>query len=149
MYGIMSLLHALVLTHLKNTQIKFNDMHFLGKSLVATQEKVTTWIFYGKLHVRLLIQLWLITLLLFFNSLLNLYQMVGTWLSMSVIGCHVVLFLVFLCSGFRSPLSPLFCFITVFVIICVSQMKYRTPMQTEHMFIMWRCIGIKAEVSRE
>ena len=47
---------------------------------------------------------------------------------MSVAGPIVVLFVVFLYSGFRSPLSVLLCFITMFVIIYVSL----TSMRTEH-----------------
>ena len=39
---------------------------------------------------------------------------------MSVVGPIVLLFVVFLSSGFRSPLSYLFCFITVFMLIFVS-----------------------------
>ena len=41
-------------------------------------------------------------------------------LSMSVGELIVVLLMVILCFGFRSPLSPLLCFITVFLIICIS-----------------------------
>ena len=40
-------------------------------------------------------------------------------LTVNVFGwAHRGLVVVFLCSGFRSPLDPLLCFITVFVIIC-------------------------------
>ena len=39
---------------------------------------------------------------------------------MSVVGLIVVMFVVFLCSGFRSPSHPLICFSSVFMIICVS-----------------------------
>ena len=45
------------------------------------------------------------------GSLSNRFQLVVTWLSMSVVGLIVVLFVVFLCSGFRS---------TVYLNICVS-----------------------------
>ena len=48
------------------------------------------------------------------------YKMVDAWLSMSVVGLIVVLFVCFLCSGFRSPLSTLLYFITVFLLVCVS-----------------------------
>ena len=47
------------------------------------------------------------------RSLLNMFWMVGSRLSMFVAGLIVVLFVVFLCFGFRSSWSPLFCFITV------------------------------------
>ena len=36
-----------------------------------------------------------------------------------MVGLIVVLFVVFLRSGFRPPLKPLLCFITMFLIICV------------------------------
>ena len=36
-----------------------------------------------------------------------------------MVGPIVDLFVVFLCSGFRSPLSHMLCFITVFVITCI------------------------------
>ena len=39
---------------------------------------------------------------------------------MSVVGPIEVLFVVFLSTGFRSPLSPLYGFITAFLILCVS-----------------------------
>ena len=39
---------------------------------------------------------------------------------MSVVEPIVALFVIVLCSGFRSPLIPLLCFITVFLIICVA-----------------------------
>ena len=45
-----------------------------------------------------------------FIFLLMLFQMSG-WLSMSVVRTIVVLFMVFLCSTFRSSFSPLLCFI--------------------------------------
>ena len=54
------------------------------------------------------------------GSLLSVFQVVGAWLSMSVVGLIVVLFVVFFCPGFRSPLNPLLCFSTVFLIIRVS-----------------------------
>ena len=41
-------------------------------------------------------------------------------LLMSVVGLIVVLFVVFLCSGFRSALGPLLCIITLFLITSVS-----------------------------
>ena len=44
------------------------------------------------------------------SSLLNLFPMVDD----VVVGPIVVLFVVFLCSGFRSTLSPLLCFIAFF-----------------------------------
>ena len=37
----------------------------------------------------------------------NLYQKVGVWQSMSLVRAFLVQFVVFLCSCFRSPLSPL------------------------------------------
>ena len=45
--------------------------------------------------------------------------MVGVRLSKSVVGSIVVMFVVFLCTGCRSPLSPLLFFITLFMVICV------------------------------
>ena len=36
-------------------------------------------------------------------------KIAGAYLSMPVVGAIVVLFVVILCSGFRSPWSPLFC----------------------------------------
>ena len=57
--------------------------------------------------------------------------MVGAWLSMSVIGPIVVLPVVFLCSGFRSPSSPLHCFSIVFH-SDVSLIGQRTPMRIGH-----------------
>ena len=42
-------------------------------------------------------------------SLFNLFQIVGAWPSISVIGSIVDLFVVALCLGFRSPLNPLLC----------------------------------------
>ena len=45
-------------------------------------------------------------------------MLTGIRLSMSVVGLIVVLFVV-LCSGFRSPLSPLHCFMTRDLIICI------------------------------
>ena len=50
---------------------------------------------------------------------MSLFQLVGAWLWMSVVWLIGVLFVVFLCSGFRTPLSPLLCFITVFLNICI------------------------------
>ena len=59
------------------------------------------------------------------DSLLNLFKMIGTWLSMSAVELIVVLFVVFSCSGFRSPLIPLLCFIVVdFVYMCFTVMFY-------------------------
>ena len=52
------------------------------------------------------------------GSLLNLFQMVGACLSIYMAGLIVVLFVVFLCSGFRSPLNLLLCFITAFLLFC-------------------------------
>ena len=62
----------------------------------------------------------------------------------------------FLCSGFRSTLSPLLCLITLFLLLLlllllslylchcdVSQMKYRT----QYIFVIWSCIRINGEVS--
>ena len=66
---------------------------------------------------------------------------------MSVVGFVVVLFLVFLCSGFRSPLSPLLCFIIVFVIIMHSTVIH--VFHSEHMCIIWSYIRIEGEVSQE
>ena len=55
---------------------------------------------------------------------------------MSVVGVIVVLFVVFLCFGFRSPLSPLLCLITVFLIILfhydVEWMRQRKPMRPSY-----------------
>ena len=88
------------------------------------------------MHAWLLVHLRLITLLpsltaqrrsvLWPNdgSYLRLFQMVKAWLPMSVIGPIVVLFVFFLCSGYRSPLSPFFCFIIVVLIICVSVWRF-------------------------
>ena len=45
---------------------------------------------------------------------------------MSVVGPTVVMFVVFLCSGFRLPFIPLLCFITVVLIICVSSVKHHS-----------------------
>ena len=53
-------------------------------------------------------------------SMLNLFQKVCAWLSIFVVGPIEVLFVVLLYFHYRSPLSPLLCFITVFVVICVS-----------------------------
>ena len=66
---------------------------------------------------------------------------------MSVVGFIVVLIMVFLCSGFSSPLSPLLCFITVYLIICVSLCYFideveRTPTWAEHIIVIWSCIRI-------
>ena len=66
----------------------------------------------------------------------------------------MVLFVVFLCSSLILRLSPLLCFIAVFFfIICVSLWCFtnevRTPLRTEHMFIICSCINNKSEVSRE
>ena len=93
---------------------------------LATKIQVTTWMFCSKLHACLLTHLWLIILppslqdgesVLRLNegSLLNLFQMVGTGQSMSVVGLIVVLFVIFL-----MPLSPFLWFVTLFVILCVS-----------------------------
>ena len=47
------------------------------------------------------------------GSLLNLFQLVGAWLSLSVVRLTVVLFVLFLHFGSRLPSSPLFGLITV------------------------------------
>ena len=70
-------------------------------------------------------------------------------------GYFVVVSLYF---GFRSPLSPLVCFIRVFFIISVSlwcftdedpYARLRTPMQFEPIPVFWSCWRIKGEVSRK
>ena len=59
-------------------------------------------------------------------SLLNLFQLVGAWLSVSLVGLIAVLFVVFLCSDFRSPFSRLLCFIrVVFDYMCSTVMFHR------------------------
>ena len=59
---------------------------------------------------------------------------------MSVLGHIAVLFVVSLCSDFKSPLSPFFGFTTVFVIICVSFSCFtgevEDPFVDGHMFII-------------
>ena len=57
-------------------------------------------------------------------------------------------FVVFLCSGFRLPLSLLLCFAAVFIIICISMMRWR-PLFRLNKFVIWCCIRIKGEVSQE
>ena len=56
----------------------------------------------------------------------------------------VILFVVFLHFGFRSPLKHLFCFIIVLVIMCGSlgRFTYKNRFQAEHMFLIWRSIRI-------
>ena len=77
----------------------------------------------------------------------------GGCLAINVCGRVIeVLFVVFLCSVFRSPFIPLFCFIIlVYYYISFSVMfrKLGTLMRTEHIFVSWSCIRIKVEVSRE
>ena len=81
------------------------------------------------------------------RSLPNLCQMVVACLSVSVVGLIKVLFVVCLCSGFRLPLSPLFCFITVFFnYMCFTMMCHRWMKLTEHILESWSCIRIKDEV---
>ena len=74
------------------------------------------------------------------------------WLSMCVVGLIVVLFVVFLCSGFRSPLSPLLCFITEFLIICVSLWCFtdetEDPYAEQTYIYNLGLVRIKGEVSR-
>ena len=61
------------------------------------------------------------------GSLHNLFQMISALLSISVVELNVVVFVVFLCSGFRSPLSQLLCFITTFLFyyMCFTVMFHR------------------------
>ena len=72
------------------------------------------------------------------GSFFNLFQMVGARLSMSmsVLGPMVILFVVLLCSEFRSLLSPLLCFNTEVLIISVLLRCFldeiQDPVQTEH-----------------
>ena len=56
---------------------------------------------------------------------LHLFQMIGASLSMSVFGIIVVLFVVFLCFCFRSPLSTLLYFISVLDYMCFTAMFHR------------------------
>ena len=56
---------------------------------------------------------------------------------MSVVGPIVVLFVVFLCSFFRSPLSPFFCFITMI------QWWGSGPLWGPNMFVIWNRIRFK------
>ena len=35
-----------------------------------------------------------------------------------MVGTIVILFVVFMCSGFKAPLKPLLCFIIVLVVLC-------------------------------
>ena len=51
----------------------------------------------------------------------------------------------FLCSGFRSPLSPLFHH-SVFDYMCITVMRQRTHTRTEHLFVIWSCIRFKGGV---
>ena len=51
---------------------------------------------------------------------------------MSTVGPNPVLFVVFLCSGFGSPLSTFFCFIKWFVIICVSLWCFTDEVEDLH-----------------
>ena len=61
----------------------------------------------------------------------------------------VVRFAIFLCYGFRLLIGPLFFFITVLWLYLshsdVSPMRYITPMRTEHMFVIWSCIEVRAK----
>ena len=64
------------------------------------------------------------------GSVFNLFQMIGAWLSVSVVGPIVVPFMgLFLVFCFTSPLSPLLPCIIVLLIICISQ-RQRIPMQS-------------------
>ena len=73
--------------------------------------------------------------------------MVGAWLTLSVVGPIVVLFVVF-----RSPLDPWLCSITEVLVICVSLWCFtdevRDPMQAEHIFVIWRCNRIQSKIAR-
>ena len=57
-------------------------------------------------------------------------QQVVTWPSMYVVGPIVVLFVTFLCSGFKSPLCPLLYFITA--IICISLWCFTDEMENPY-----------------
>ena len=74
---------------------------------------------------------------------------------MSVVWPIVVLFMFFfLCSGFISPTSPLICFITVLVAMCVSQSLFSDQIDdpctdwTFVLFVIWRYVGFECEVLR-
>ena len=66
------------------------------------------------------------------GSLLNLFQIVSAWLSMSVVGLIVVPFVVFLCSGFRSPLSYLLFHHSVSDYMWSFTDEVEAPMLTKH-----------------
>ena len=70
---------------------------------------------------------------------------------MSVVGLIVVQFIVFLCSGFRSPLSHLLCFITVVLIIFVFTVIFHDEVENPYAertcISIWICIRIKGEIS--
>ena len=73
--------------------------------------------------------------------------MVGAWLTLSVVGPIVVLFVVF-----RSSLDPWLCSITEVLVICVSLWCFtdevRDSMQAEHIFVIWRCNRIQSKIAR-
>ena len=75
---------------------------------------------------------------------------------MPMAGPIVLLVVLCLCFGFRSSLEPLSRFITVFVIICVSLPSLTDEEEDLYagrtyvcMFVIWSCVYIKDEVSRE
>ena len=51
---------------------------------------------------------------------------------MSVVGPFVILFVAFLSSGIRSPLGPLLCFITDFLIVCVSLQSFKDEVENPY-----------------
>ena len=63
---------------------------------------------------------------------------------MSVVGLTLVLFVVFFCSGFRLPLSPLLCFITVVLNIMCLKVMFRSRDEDQTYIIS---IGATSEFS--
>ena len=85
------------------------------------------------------------------NSLLNPFQLVGAWLSMSWLGPTVVLFVIFLFS-LQIAIEPFALFHhSVFDYMCFTVMFKRWGWETlsgPNMYVVWSCIRIKDEVSR-
>ena len=110
-------------------------------------------LFSDKLHAWLLTYLRSISLLPFLTArcrlvlglndgcLLNLFQMVN--LPINVCGrayrATVCNFLVFWLQVAIEPFAFFHCLYVLYVFLCdASKLKKRTPMQTEHIFVIWR-----------